>query len=258
MTTTRRGRAMSQLTQDQYNDLPDYAKSAFTQDGDNFVPAKDAKLKGTLDDLDSKYRAAEQRAKEGQDRLDGYEKTKAADIAAATAKALEDAVTKGDSEEIKARHAQQMGDLRKRVEEETRQTVSQEYSLKEAKANAKNELRDIVAELKPIDAKSAQLIMNTLALRQQVTEAGEVIYLDDSGSATTLDRKSIVEDAIKGGDFDRLIHNNLATKGGGNANGSGSGSAAKRKFNEYDGEELMAMRKTDPSLYERLKSERNK
>ena len=57
------------LSKEDFEALPEKARAAFVLDGDEYVPAKDAKLKQTLNDVDSKY-------KELQKQLSTYEEQK--------------------------------------------------------------------------------------------------------------------------------------------------------------------------------------
>ena len=41
-----------ELTQEQYDGLPDYGKAGFAESDGKFLPVKDVVLKGTLDNLD--------------------------------------------------------------------------------------------------------------------------------------------------------------------------------------------------------------
>jgi len=140
---------MSKLTKEQYEDLPDYAKEAFVQDGEEYVPVKDAKLKQTLDDLDGKYKSADQRAKELEERLNGYEEDKKKEIEQARAEALEKARTNGDVKAIEERYQQQLADMKKRSEESEHQYKERLETLeKQIKADKRNSIvSDLSAEL---------------------------------------------------------------------------------------------------------------
>ena len=97
------------------------------------------------------------------------------------------------------------------------------------------------------DAKNAKLL--TRFIRDQLD------YVD--GKVTGKDGRP-VEDVIKEmfatGDYESLRKGNQAS--GGSAPGSKTSGSAVKKFDEYTGAELVQIRRDDPALYERLKSNR--
>lgn len=247
---------MLTLTQEQYDDLPDYAKAAFVQDGDKYVPVKDAKLKQTLDDLDGKYKTAEQRAKELQDRLNGLEESKRQEIEKARAEALETARSKGDVKAIEERYQQQLADLKKRSEESENQYKQRLETLeKQIKADKRNSIvADLCAEL--ANDKAHKAFKALVGSRIDIDPStGQPIFLDENGSATSLDLAGFKAEIKRDDAYAPLLKSGIVTSGGGQAKGSGSGGAAKRKFNEYSGAELAQLRKENPAEYERIKSE---
>lgn len=249
---------MSTLTQEQYDDLPDYAKSAFVQDGDKYVPVKDAKLKQTLDDLDGKYKSAEQKAKELEQQLAGYEENKKAEIEKARAEALEKARTNGDVKAIEERYQQQLADLKKRGEETESQYKQQLETLqKQIKADKRNSIvADLCAEL--ANDKAHKAFKALVGSRIDIDPStGQAIFLDENGSATSLDLAGFKAEIERDDAYAPLLKSGIVTSGGGQAQGSGRGGAVKKKFNEMNGAELAELRKSNPAEYERLKTEFN-
>ena len=87
-------------------------------------------------------------------------------------------------------------------------------------------------------------------------ETDEVTYLDEQGRATSLDKETFIAELKKDVMFMPLIKSDVVTNGGGNANGSNGGRAPeKRAFNEMSAQDLVSLRKSDPSEYDRLKNE---
>lgn len=245
------------LTKDEYNALPEKAKNAFTLDGEQYVPVKDAKLKSTLDDLDGKFKTAEQRAKELEQRLASFEEAKKAELAAEREKALEEARTKGDVKAIEERYQQQVADVERQTAERVRAEVLKEV----AAEKAKDRKAALIAELSMIgvDEDAREAVAFLLVSHVDVDpETGKEFYLDENGGAMAVDKKGAIEAFKKMRKFRRLVDSGVTTKGTPNATGSGGGGAAQRKFDEYTGAELSALLKENPAEYERLKSERNK
>ena len=247
---------MSELTQEQYEQLPDFVKGDYEEQDGKFVSVgelKAAKLKQSLNEVDSKYKT---QLNEVNEKLSTFEQQQKTAIEKARQEALEEARNKGDVAAIEKRYQEQMADLEKRTAERVRGEVDKEYSLKFAKQNAEKELLSIVSALKPVDEDAADLLKIDLGRKQQVTEDGKIIYLNDDGSASTLDSKGFIEQAKKQARYKRLIQADHFVNGGEKMNGSNGGSApTNKKFDEMNGAELKALRETNPTLYQQLKDE---
>lgn len=245
------------LTKEEYEELSDKAKQAFVLDGDEYIPVKDSKLKSTLDGVNGKYRTAEQEARELRERLAQFEQQKIADLAAEREKALEEARTKGDVKAIEERYQQQVADVERQTAERVRAEVLKEV----AAEKAKDRKSALIAELSMIgvDEDAREAVAYLLASHVDVDpETCKEFYLDENGGAMAVDKKGAIEAFKKMRKFRRLVDSGVTTKGTPNATGSGGGGAAQRKFDEYTGAELSALRRENPAEYERLKSERNK
>lgn len=212
------------LTKDEYEALPEKARSAFTQDGEQFVPVKDAKLKQTLDDVDSKFKSAEQRARELEEKLNGYEASKKAEIEAARKEALEQARTKGDAKAIEERYQQMLADLEKRSGETVKQ---QEERIGKLSSTLKSRERSLVASRLAGEVATdsgRDLFSDVIASRIDVDlETGKPIFLDADGSATSLDYDGFKQEIRKDPRLKPLLRADVVTFGGGMANGSGAG-----------------------------------
>ena len=84
---------------------------------------------------------------------------------------------------------------------------------------------------------------------------GQETYLNDDGSASSLNREQFIADVKSNDLFASLVKADIHSSGGGNVNGAGSGSANGKKFNEYNGQELVQMKRDTPHLYEQLRNE---
>lgn len=215
---------MSDLTKEQFDELPEFIKNDYVEIEGVYKHAGVVKLKQSLNDVDSKYKT---QLSEVNEKLNSFEQKQAEAIEQARKDALEEARSKGDVAAIEKRYQEQMADLEKRTAERVRGEVDKEYSLKFAKQSAEKELLSIVAALKPVDDDAADLLKIDLARKQQVTEDGKIIYLNDDGSASTLDSKGFIEQAKKQARYKRLIQADHVVNGGERMNGSKGGGAPK-------------------------------
>lgn len=219
---------MSDLTQEQYEQLPDFVKSDYTEVDGVYKHAGMMKVKGTLNELDSKLKARDNEFSQLSEKLSSIEQQQAEKIEQARKDALEQAKSKGDIAAIEQRYQEQMQDLEKRTAERVRQEVQQEYTLKEVQNKAKLELNEIVHALKPKDEFAKRLIEDHLRTRQKVEE-GRIIYTNDDGSASTLDYKGLISELQESPMFKPLSSYTPPASGGGLINGSKGGSAPVAK-----------------------------
>jgi hypothetical protein len=205
------------LTQEQFEQLPDFVKGDYVEKDGAFVPAasveveqltgKVTALKSSLDGLDSKLKAQSQ--------------AEAEKIEAARQAALEEARTKGDVKAIEERYQQQMADLEKRVAEKTREEVTKELTSKQAEQQASAQADKLGAML-GVDKESGEALADLIRHRVKVDpETGKRIYHDAKGSALSVDDNGFIEELKKEARFKRLIKADVPTTGGGNANGNG-------------------------------------
>ena len=244
---------MSELTVEQYNELPDYAKDAFAQDGDVYIPAKDAKLKSTLNDVDTKYKTTAKELEELKGKLSSIEQEKLDKIEAEKAKALDDAKNKGEKSEAIELYEQQIADLRERTEQEVNSYKTQLETLQssiyeEKKAKILAELRSEIGINKY--AKSFnRLVGDRISIDK---DTGKPVFLNEDGSATSLDLNGFKSELLKDEELEPYVKGGVVTTGGGNANGSNQSGAVIKKDQELE----TAKKKGDLNGY--LKSALNK
>lgn len=240
------------------DDLPEALRDQFVEsefEGKQGFQHKDTvALKNAL--VNAKAEKEQLRGKVGEfeQRLSQFEEAKAAEIEAARAKALEEAINKGDVKAIEERYKQQMADLEKQVEARTRETVGKEFQAERAKERKKT----LIAELSALGVDSdAQEAMRYL-LEPHIDidpETGKEFLLDSAGGALNVEKSGFEAEIRKMSKFRRLIAAQTPTQGTGAANGSSGGGATQRKFSDYSGAELSAIRKQNPAEYERLRAE---
>lgn len=221
---------MTDLTEDQYKELPEFLSGDYekvsTDDGEVYRHVgeiKTAKLKGSLDELDKKYK---NETKELSERLTRFEQEQQQKIEDAKAEALENAKNKGDREEIERIYEEKMADLEKRVAERTRGEVMKEISEERAAEKAKSIAAQIATE-HAVDADSRETLQELLERRVKVDpETGKEVFHGDDGSALSLDKAGFVEQVIKkSARYARLIKSGVVTNSPAGVKGPGNGGA---------------------------------
>jgi hypothetical protein len=221
--------------------VPEFMQSEYVKDGDVYKHAGLVKMKGTLNDLNGKLDTQKGEFNNLNERLTNFESTKAADIEAAKSEALEQARSKNDVDNIEAIYKEKMEDLEKRTAAKVRGEVELEYTLKGVQSQAKLELTEMVAAMKPIDDNAKRFIEDHLKGRQSI-EDGKIIYYNVDGSASSLDKAGLTSELIESTMFKSLSSYTPPSEGGGLMNGN-DGSSAPSTSKKY----------SDMSLKERAK-----
>lgn len=237
---------MSELTVEQYEELPEFLKKNYVQDGEGFSHAGMMKVKSTADNLDKQ-------SKDALRKLEEYQRDEAEKIRIAENKAYEKAKAEGNIEGVESRLTQKLQDAERRNEETEKQFKIRMQKLADKQKSA------LAAELaSKYCVKGGNEAYKMLVSRyiEVDPETDEVTFLDDSGRATSL-KQADFETSLKNNVFlQPLTKADISTTGGGKVNGEGNGGRASNlKFNEMSGAQLSALRKEDPQAYDRLKTE---
>lgn len=194
------------LTQEQYEQLPDFVKSDYVQSESGYVNAeslKVSKLKSNLDGLDSKLKEYQSKDAERQ--------------AEAERAALEKLKKEGKVDEILADAERRIGETAKQYEERVSRMANQ---IKTEKRSAL--VSDLASEL-ATDV-GMQAFKALVASRIDVDpETGKVTYLNADGSASSLDFAGFKAELSKDPVFAPVIKGNVTTTGGGFAQGAQQG-----------------------------------
>lgn len=155
------------------------------------------------------------------------EKSKAADIEKARADGLEEAKSKGDVAAIELRYQEQMKDLAERAKAEGKNEAAKEFKESSAKDKAKSLALRLASDI-AVDKDSREILEESMQRLITVdAESGKEIYLNDDGSASSLNYEAFKAEIAKKPRYARLVKAELATSGGGNANGGAGGGADK-------------------------------
>lgn len=222
---------MTELTREQYEQVPEFLRDGFEQVGDSFVSKesqKVASLKSSLDNLDAKSKSETQQLGE---KLKEFQAQENAKIEAAKQAALDEARSKGDIDAIEKRYQEQLADAVERAKAETLGEAEKQFSVSRAKDKAKLEVAEMVSAFNPVDDNARELLTLALSSKQQVTEDGKIIYTNDDGSASSLDAKGFLNSVIESDKYSLLKQANPTTKGAGVLGGQTGGSAPTTKSN---------------------------
>jgi len=203
---------MSEITQEVFAALPEAVQGAYEQQGDVFVSVDSLKLAALKGKLDSAYSERD----EFKGRLTTQEQAESDKIAAADKAAYERAVKENDFESQNKILNEKLADAEKR---------SGETELKyqeRLKSIADDKKKVVISELSQSATGSKRAAMKRL-LKDYVSvdpETGDETYLNDDGSASTLNRDQFMESLPENEIFKSLIQASIATTGGGQSNGS--------------------------------------
>ena len=218
---------MSALSKEQFEQLPDFLQGDYVETDNGYQHGGFVKLKGTLNELDSKYKSTESRLTE-------FEAAQAAKIEEAERIAYEKAKTDGNVDEIEKRYQQQLEDAQKRAGE----TETQYKKRLEAMAN--REKSAIATELSSLAIESLsgafkQLVSSRIDID---TETGKEIYLNADGSASSLDKAGFINELKNDPLFRPMIKAETHTTGGGEVKGNTDGSAGSKVIARSDFEAM--------------------
>lgn len=219
---------MADLTAEQFEQVPDFLKADYVQEGEVYRHASDlkvGKLKSSLDGLDAKLRE--------------FEKGEQAKIEAAQAAALEKLKKEGKVDEIVADIERRNGETVKQFQERIERMTNQ---IKTEKRSAL--VSDLAAEL--ATEKGSRAFKALVQSRIDVdAETGKVTFLNDDGSASSLDLNGFKAELMKDDSLSPLLKADLVTQGGGNANGNAGGSASVKTMKRSQFEALDPKSKMD-------------
>lgn len=227
-------------TQEQYNELPEWMQKDLVKDGDVYKHAGLMKVKATADELNGKFEDVSLR-------LSDYESKEAERIAEAERKAYEKAKKEGNVDELERRYQQQIEDAQRRADETAAQFKERLQKLADKQKQAvASELSELATEKGKAAFK--RLIANMI---QVDAETDTITFLDDAGSATSLDQAGFIAELKNSELFAPLIKSDAVTNGGGHANGSDVGSASK-KPEEYTEKDRTELYLRDPNRFKQL------
>lgn len=212
---------MAELDQAQFEQLPEFIRGEYEQVGEVYrskAEGKAAALKASLDALDGKFKTTDAQLKEILSKSE-EDRTKAEQAA------FERLKKEGKVDELIADYERRMGESKKQYEER----------IEKMTAAAKNDKRtaivtELASELATDSGKKAfsRLIESRI---DYDPENGKTIFLNEDGSASSLDLAGFKSEIIKSDLFESLIKAPI-NKGGDAKGGSGGGADKQSPVNE--------------------------
>lgn len=222
---------MSEYTQEQFAQLPEFMQKDLVKVGEGYKHAGVVKLKESLNDLDSKVKSYESQTQELSGKLTAFEQAQKDAIEKAQQEAYDRAKKEGNVGEIEKRYQEMLEDSKKRSGE----TIAQyEDRIKKMTDNIRNEkVNAVVSDLAARHATDQGREAFKRLVKSMIdydAEKGELMFKDSNGSALGLDLAGFEAELSKDAALAPVLKANVATTGGGLANG-GNGSAAPKTVN---------------------------
>lgn len=243
------------LDKEKYDELPEFLKGEFEK-VDGVYKSKDslelAQVKQTANDLDSKAKQFESKYSELETRLSEYEQKKQEEIQRARDEALEQATSKGESDEIRRIYEEKMQDLEQRSYERGKQEAAQEFKRQTLEQQADSQAKNLASKL----AADEYLEQPLYILLKNMIKADDegVTFFDEQGGALSLtDVKEFETEVIKKSPmFKRLVKAESAVSGGGLASGGKGGGAVTKPLKEMNESERLQLKRDNPELFKQL------
>lgn len=228
---------MSDYTQEQFEQLPEFMQKDLTKVGEVYKHAGVVKLKESLNELDGKVKGFESQNQELSGKLSEFEKAQQEAITKAQQEAYDKAKKEGNVDEIEKRYNDMLADSEKRSGE----TIAQyEERIKKMTDNIKTEkVNAVISELAAKHATENGREAFKRLIKSSIDydpENGQMIFKDSNGSAMNLDLAGFEAELSKDDALLPVLKASVATTGGGMANGNnGKGGSTTRAVGKIDG-----------------------
>lgn len=209
---------MADLTNEQFGQLPDFAKGDYEQVGDVYrhkAEGKASALKVSLDSLDAKSRGFEQRIRE-------IEAKSEEDRTRAEQAALDKLKKDGKFDELVADYERRAGETKKQYEDRIEKMSSR------IKAAGRATLVSSIASNLNVFDKSRTIFSKLISDRIEIDpETGKESFLNSDGSASSMTLDEFIAEISGDEAYDALRDANVNR--GGNANGDKGGKGGAQK-----------------------------
>lgn len=247
-----------ELTSEQFSELPEFMKTQFEEFEGKYLSVDSLKLqkvKSTADTLDARAKEFETKYKNLETQLSEFEKNKALELQKARDEALEQALTKQETDEVKKIYQQKMDDLEARSFERGKMEAMQEFKAQSLSKDAEVLRKSIAADIAHDDSSRSAL---ELLLASMIKPSDDSIgFFDAQGSALSVkDSKEFVSEVIKKNPiFKHLIKPDIVVSGAGLAGGGAAGFASK-PLKDMSESERVDLKRTNPDLFKQLMNKR--
>ncbi len=228
------------LTKEVFEALPVEAQADYELHGDSYVTIDSLKvggLKESLNNLDSKMKT-ESQAREESMRLA---------VEQAREQALEEAKKKNNVDDILRIEREKLADEEKRISEQREELTGVKQSL------ANDKLNNTVDELAQHAVTSLRPAFKSLikSFVDVNIDTRAVTYLNDDGSASSLNTEQFVKELAKRPTFAPFMAGKTPTEGGGFANGGKNGSTVTKKPKDMSSAERLEFKQRDPAGFKK-------
>lgn len=238
---------MKELNKEQFDQLPEFVQDDYVLDGDSYKHAGVLKMKSTLNDLNGKLEAQKGEYNSLNGRLTEFESNKAAEIEQARTDALEKAKKDNNVDDILRIEREKLDDEKRRIDE-TSKSFNERMKLV-AENQEKSIAKSLANELAVTKGKAAfeKLIAEYIKVDPMT---GLETFLNDDGSASSLNREQFALEVKKNELFASLVKADIHASGGGNINGSNEASGGKdpKKMNS---KERVEFKQRDPDGFKK-------
>ena len=234
---------MSEITQEEYEAASVTVQSLFEKQGDIYVTKDSLKTAALKNSLNGAFAERD----EFKGKLTAREQAEAELIANAKEEAYQEALAKNDTEQATKLLQEKLDDAERRAGESKAKYIERLSDI------AKDKERVIISEISLLGTERGKLALSRL-LKDYINidpETGNETYLNDDGSASSLNKAQFIE-SLKDNDlFKPLLKADITTTGGGNSRGSMDSSAIQKDPKQMTGEERIEFKKRDPSGFKK-------
>lgn len=223
------------ITKEVFDNLPDEVKSDYVEQGDSYVTCDSLKvggLKESLNNLDGKMK---------QEKSEREEALRLA-TEKAREEALEEAKAKNNVDDILRIEREKLIDEEARINSQREELTTVKRSLANDKLNnvIDSLSSHVVGHLKPAFKSIIKALVDVNI------DTREVTFLNEDGSASSLDEASFVKELAESKTFAPFMVGKTPTDGSGLANGSNRGSAVGKNPKDMTSTERIAFKQRDP------------
>ena len=242
MLVTNRMITMADLTQEEFEQLPESVKAHYTEVEGAYKHIALMTVKKTADNLDADLKKQKNELLNVNEQLHSFEELKTKEIQAAHDKALEEAREANNVDVILKLEREKMEDERKIINKDRAAIDDLQAGIARDK---KTVIADRLTQFATDEGKEAfnLIIQNYIDVNKDTRTR---TFLTGDGSASSLDNEADFLEYLKTLKiFKPLLKATATTRGGGMANGSIDGSASSKKPEDMTGAERLEWKKRD-------------
>lgn len=237
-------------------DVPEQYRDEFVEsefDGKKgFQHKQVVALANTMRNTKAERETEKQRREQMESKLQELETSQAERIRQAREQALEEAKKAGNSDELDRLQKEKMDDAIRRAKDEAKLEFEAELRTQRIGNKRKDRITELTDKYALEDAGSKAAFRRLIeAFIGADDESESLTYLNEDGSASSLDDAGFEKEILNLPILQRLLKADIVTTGGGKASGS-SVSSANKKPEDYTEQERVQLFRTNPALFKKL------